>query len=68
MLLRGRNEPMRGSSHPKANLTEADVVAIRESKVGTCELAIRYGVSPSTISEIRRFKKYRDVQRICNAA
>lgn len=42
----------RGSQNSNAKLTANDVVAIRESQAGAAELAQRYGVARSTITNI----------------
>lgn len=50
-----------GERHPRAKLTEASVVAIRHARDPYGLLAARYGVSPYTISDIKRGRRWRHV-------
>lgn len=63
MTAKGRNrgcivsaDDRRGESHPRTTLTEADVLAIRAAWPGVrqVDLALRYGVRQTTISNILR--------------
>lgn len=45
-----------GDRHPKAKLTDAQVVEIRESDLSGRALAKKYGVSESTISGVRCYR------------
>ncbi len=54
MLERGTT---RGDRHPKAKLTEADVLDIRSSSSTSIDLAAKYGVSRYTIRDMRRVKQ-----------
>lgn len=51
-----------GSLHSRAKLSEADIPVIRSSDESTKELGRRYGVSPATISSIRRGRIWKHVQ------
>jgi hypothetical protein len=48
-----------GENHGMAKLSEADVAAIRASSTPGVELAARFGVTPTTISHIRRGRTWR---------
>lgn len=51
---------VRGSDTPNAKLTESDVLAIRSANgIPQKDLAARYGVSRTTLSEIINHKKWR---------
>ena len=53
-IAKGRQARLKGSANGNAKLTEADVIAIRDSKGATCsELMERYGASSSQITKIR---------------
>lgn len=52
----------RGERHPRAKLTEDAVREIRLSDQSLGALAARYGVSPYTVSDVRRGKRWRHVQ------
>lgn len=52
-MVKGRVARMHGIANGKSKLTEADVMAIRESTETTRQLAKRYGVSHSNITAIR---------------
>lgn len=45
---------MLGERNGRAKLTTESVIAIRESRASSYELALRYGVSPMTIQRVRR--------------
>lgn len=47
-----------GSAHPRAKLSESDVIAIRAARRPAMELAELYGVSKHTISDIRRRRRW----------
>jgi hypothetical protein len=51
----------RGSAHANSKLTEADVLAIRSSDLGSPALAKEYGVSRTTIKYARRGKNWAHV-------
>jgi len=57
MLERGRTNWNLGDSNPASKLTDQDVRDIRESDERTADLAQRYGVTPSYMSQIRHGKK-----------
>lgn len=63
---RNRIEPKRGTSNPKAKLTESDVKEIRKRyKAGVVmisTLAEAYGVHPTTISRIIHGIRWRHIQ------
>lgn len=48
-----------GEKHPRAILTEKDVLEIRKSKARGVDLAKRYGVSPAAICIARKGKTWR---------
>ena len=48
----------RGSSHGRAKLTEAEVLAIRAAKGTQCTIASQYGVAQQTVSRIKRGEKW----------
>ncbi|MFY2854962.1 HNH endonuclease [Achromobacter xylosoxidans] len=52
---------LRGTSHPKAKLTEQDVRDIRASPLGCYTLARRYGVADATVNAIQRGKTWKHV-------
>jgi hypothetical protein len=54
-------EPRRGELDGNAKLTEADVLAIRASSDSGPVLARRFGVSRTTISEIRLRKTWQHI-------
>lgn len=56
---KGRQACSSGERHPNAKLTSADVLAIRASSALQRVLAAEYGVSISTISDIRRYRLWR---------
>ncbi len=56
--LRKRSIANRGDKNPNAKLTLEDVEFIRASSLKDGELARRFGVSSSTISNIRRYKTW----------
>lgn len=45
---------LRGTKHPSAKLNDSDVTIIRESRDRVSELALRFGVSTSTIYKVRQ--------------
>lgn len=51
--LLSRRNGHRGSSNPRAKLTDEDVLIIRSSSASGRSLASRFGVNPSTIHRIR---------------
>lgn len=53
MIAKGRRADIRGSNHPFAKLSEAQVVEIRQANGTNEELAARYGVSAWNIKRIR---------------
>lgn len=55
-----RNLP-RGEDHHGTKLTVADVVAIRSSEMSGVALAARYGITPTSITRIRKRKVWRHV-------
>jgi hypothetical protein len=63
MMWKPKDRPTlpKGSDHWAAKLTPADVIAIRSSKETGVAVARRFGVSPKTISRIRRGQNWRHV-------
>ena len=53
MISKGRNNPPRGATHPKAKLRESDVLSIRQSPLTSAALARQYGVTHKAIAFIR---------------
>lgn len=53
---------MCGERQGQHKLTASDVVAIRESDLRVKELSLRYGVSPSVISEVRSRKAWKHIE------
>lgn len=56
-----RNNPPKGEKHPKAKLTEADVLAIREKRsagVSYGKLAKEYGVCKKTVMDVASGKHW----------
>lgn len=53
---KGRANAPRGETHPRAKLTSEQVTEIRASTERGIDLAKRYGVATSTISEIRSYR------------
>ena len=53
-ILLGALRPRRGEQHGRSILTRNDVNSILSSKGSCREVAVKYGVSPTTISKIRR--------------
>ena len=51
---RQRINPPYGESHHAAQLTKSDVQKIRNSNLSQRQLAARYGVAQTTISEVKR--------------
>lgn len=62
MRAKGRGGIFDPAKHPSVKLNEALVRAIKRSAIRTSILAAEYGVSPSTISEIRGGTKWSHVQ------
>lgn len=50
--------PMIGEKHPRAKLTEVDVIAIRCSRESGVAIANRYGLSKSHVSAIRKHQSW----------
>lgn len=63
-----RNNTLRGIRHPLYKLTDEDVLAIRESPLPGKELAERYGVARSTISDVRNYRVRKHVEGKRNSA
>lgn len=53
MFDKGRGNCPRGENHPFSKITKDDVLEIRTSKKRGCDLAVEYGLSRSTITQIR---------------
>ncbi len=51
---RGKSWPHKGELHPMAILKDVDIQIIRSSIDGNDDLALRYGVSSGTISNIKK--------------
>jgi hypothetical protein len=62
MCAKGRSPRPQGEKHGCSKLKAADVVAIRQSDERGKDLAKRYGVTPSTISNIRHGKSWSHIQ------
>ena len=60
--LRGRRN-VKGEQIGTSKLTEADVMAILDSKLSGVVLAKQYGVSPSSISLVRTKKSWAHVNK-----
>lgn len=56
---RTRNKPRLGVDHPKAKLTEADVLAIRSMSESSTVIADHYSITPSTVRHIRSRNSWR---------
>lgn len=56
---KGRENPVQGSRHYKAKLTDADVLAIRADHRTQPVIAAQYGVSLSTIESIKGRRSWR---------
>ena len=52
------SERWQGAGHPKAKLTEDDVLAIRAATGTSAEIAVLYGTSPRNIRFIRSRKSW----------
>lgn len=59
---RGRQNIRRGTRHPHAKLTEADIVYIRTSGKRGAALAREYDMKPSTMSQIKRGLRWKHVR------
>jgi len=55
------NAQLKGAQHPSAILTETDVMAIRDSRDQGVDLANRYGVTQTTICDIKKRRSWRNV-------
>lgn len=56
----GLNQRYRwGENHPKAKITAKQAKAIRKSKIATRYLAVKYGLSPNSIREIRSGRNWK---------
>lgn len=53
MLTKGRENRLKGERHPRAKLSEGDVVQIRASGLGARRLAKAFGVDPSVIQDVK---------------
>lgn len=58
MYRKGRQPSIRGGDNPNARLTEAQVIAIKSSKLGASELARQFGITPTMASYIKRGKSW----------
>ena len=58
-MTKGRYKCLTGELHPGAKLTAADIKIIRASSELGIELAKRFSVSPSTISQIRHYRRWK---------
>jgi hypothetical protein len=58
---RARPKSSLGEKHGMSRLTTEKVLAIRASTSTECELAVIYGVSPTTIGDIRRRKTWKHI-------
>lgn len=61
MVKRGRIASKVGEKNPRAKLTEMDVKIIRRNKLSSYKLCKLYGVSPSTIRQIRQYRRWSHV-------
>ena len=58
---RGNPNPQKGMERPLSKLTNADVIEIRKSTEKGVDLARRFSIAASTISEIRSGKRWKHV-------
>lgn len=58
---KGRGNPPKGERNASAKLTESDVRKIRSDPRRGCELADEYGLSRSTVSQIRHNLRWKHV-------
>lgn len=59
MIAKGRSDYPAGQRHSHAKLTDADVLAIRASGLGSSEAAKRFGISEPSASQIIRRKAWK---------
>lgn len=58
------SEGLKGEDHPRHKLTTKEVLSIACSQDSTDRLARRYGVSPTTITRIRKGERWGDITGI----
>lgn len=70
MVAKGRHSPFRaeGESHPRARLTERQVIAIFHDKRRTTDIAKAYGVSLPTVCAIKSGQNWRHLGLLEKAA
>lgn len=49
---------LRGAKHPSAKLKDSDIMTIRESREPVSQLALRFGVSTSTIYKVKQGRRW----------
>ncbi len=62
MVRKGRGNAPRGESHHSSKLTEFQVRAIRKSPESLTVLASKFGVSFSTIADVKRHRTWRHLK------
>lgn len=60
---KGRCNPLHGGKHPMAKLTEEQAMAIFHSTEQRNVLAERFGISPITVSDIRKGKRWKQASK-----
>lgn len=63
---RGRLRPRRGETNPRAKLTREQVLEIRASSEMGTELARRFGLSKSTVCQIRKGLRWKHLDESAN--
>lgn len=63
---RGRLRPRRGETNPIAKLTTAQVLEIKSSNETGVDLARRFGLSPSTVCQIRKGLRWKHLDESAN--
>lgn len=59
MIAKGRGNHPRGENHPRARLSDKQVIKIRSSEEPGKTIALRYGISQSLVGQIRRLAVWR---------
>lgn len=58
---KGRQAKLKGENNGRAKLTDADVLAIRDSGLSQNEIAAEYGVSQTVVSNIKIRKSWKHI-------
>ena len=58
---KGRHVALKGENNGRAKLTDADVLAIRDSGLSQNEIAAEYGVSQTVVSNIKIRKSWKHI-------